>query len=814
MNPACVAEVAAAIGRAPTQAELALFEGDLTAALRELARRDPAGWRKMTGQERLQAAADAAYADAIAAADKTAQRRAGNLVAQTREAQRLMQRAATLAAAGRKDAYHHALFERFRNMDDYVAGVRNEAMSGLVDAIHAVNPKFLGLFDDPSAVRAFARAVMDGDASDPQMAKAAKAYLETMDGLRERSNAAGTDIGQLDYGYLPQPHDVGRVAKVGADAWARAVLPKLRRDRYVRADGTPMDDAEVLGLLHGAWESIATEGRNSRIPGAARGGTRAGRFDDKHRAIHFKDADAYLDYLAEFGRGSMMAAIHGHVGQMSKGIGMMEEFGGNPQATYRLLKDMAEKADNSQGVTESFASLDMVWDTLNGTTAQPVSAQLAQFWQGVRNFTTAAKLQGVMLSAITDAPLQVIVARSAGVPLGDSMKSIFAGIGQREIAHDLGIGLDEVAGEMARWHQDHLAQGWTAKLANSTMRLTLVEAWTNALRRGYALTLSGTLDRMRASDWSQLSAGDRNRFSAQGITESDWAVWQRAQPQMVGGKAILSKEGIRAIEGLSDAEKDRSVARLLGFLDQEAKTAVLAPDLMTRAMIQQGTRAGTWGGEMLRSLMLFKSFAFGVVDKHLRRIRTIPTRQGRAAYGAAMMTSLTLFGAMSLQLKDIIAGKDPRDMTTGQFWAAAFMQGGGIGIFGDLLYTGMGGNARGGQANWTSLAGPVFGGVMDLADLTLGNAYKAAQGKKTDFGADAVRFARSNTPFINLWYLRAAIDHLVLHDLQEQLSPGYLRRMKQRARKDWHQSYWWEPGEGLPERAPNPEAALGETRSA
>lgn len=806
MRAECVLEVAQAIGRTPTEREIAEFEGGLLAQMRELARSDRAAWQSMTGAQRLQAAAEMAQRAALEAADKQAQRRASNLVAQARETERLTARAKTLAGRGVKNPHHAALFERFRQIDDYVAGVRNEALSHLIDAVHAVAPRFLGLMDDPAAVRSFARAVMDGNAETPEMGKAAKAYTEALDTLRERSNAAGTDIGKLDYGYLPQPHDVGKVARAGADQWAQAVLPRLARDRYVSADGNLMGDAELIDLLRGAWESISTEGRNQMVPGQSAGrGSRAAAHDDKHRAIHFKDADSYLDYIAEFGRGSMMSAIHGHVGQMAKSIGLMEEFGANPTSTYRLLKDTAAKLDNATGVHEQFATTDMVWDTLNGTTSQPVSAGLAQFWQGVRNFTTATKLQGVMLSAITDVPLQWIVAKTAGVPLGKALASPFSGFGgkKRVIAHELALGVDEIAGEMARWHQDNLAQGWTAKLANTTMRLTLVEGWSNSLRRGFSLTLSGALERQRHTAWDALDDAGRRRFEAAGVTADDWAIWQRAAATDVGGSKLLTKDGIRALADVPEADKNRAVARLLGYLDQEARTAVLAPDIMTRATIQQGTRAGTWGGEVLRSFMLFKSFPLGIVFKHLRRLQSIPSTRGKAAYSVAMMTSLTLFGALSLTLQDLSNGRDPRDPTTGKFWLAAFLKGGGAGIFGDILYTGMGGNARGGQANWTSLAGPVFGNMMDFADLTLGNAYRAAEGKKTDVAADTLRFTRNNLPLVNLWYLRGAVDHMVLHDLQEQVSPGYLRRMRKRARKDWGQDYWWAPGENLPERAPD-----------
>lgn len=816
MQPACIEEVAAAIGRTPSPAMVAKIDADISRHLRQLARTEK-GWGGMSRDQRLQRAAEVAQAEALAEAQKAADRKASRLVAQVREVQRMQERATQLAARGVKNPHHAALFERMRTSDDYVSGIRNEYMAEIADAVHSVEPQFFGLMQNPENVRAFARAVMDGDTSNPVMAKAAQAYLAAMEDMRLRSNAAGTDIGQLDYGYLPQAHDVGRVARSGKQAWSDFVFPRLKRERYVTEDGAPMGDAEVLKLLDSAYDTISTEGRNKMVPGAAGQGSRASRFDDAHRVLHFKDADAHLDYVDSFGRGSLLESISGHVGGMSKNIGLMEEFGANPNSTYRLLKDTAEKLDDVTGARAAWhelATLDMTWDTLTGVTAQPVSAGMARAFQGVRNFTTAVKLQGVLLSSITDAPLQVLVGKSAGIPLGEGMKSLVRGFGKhaKATAEDLALGMDEISGEMARWHQSNLAQGWTAKLANTTMKLTLVEGWTNSLRRGFSLTLSRALERHRKTDWGALDEFGRRRLESAGVTEADWKIWQQAAAQ----DGMLTKNGIRAIEGVPEADLNRATARLLGYIDSEARTAVLAPDLTTRATIQQGTKAGTFGGEMLRSLMLFKSFPMAILDKHLRRLRTIPTAQGKVAYSVAMMASLQLFGAVSMQLKDMVQGKDPRDMTTGKFWAAAAAQGGGLGILGDILYTGMGGDARGGQANWTSMLGPVFGNAMDAFNIVRkGAGWVLADEGKTDdarrnFGAEVLRFSKGNMPFVNLWYLRAAVDHMLLHDLQEQLSPGYLRRMRRKAQKEWGQGHWWEPGEALPDRAPNIDSAMGE----
>lgn len=1032
MKPECIAEVAAAIGRQPTAAETKVFEDGLLRQAREIARKEPDTWRSMSAEERLHAMADAATKEALFDAQKQASRKAKNVLAQVRERHAIMARADKLAAQGHNNPIHKALFERLRNADNDITGIRQELLSNVIDALDAVETRFMGLMIDKKSEAAFARAVLDGNTSDPTMTKAAKVLIDEMEKIRLRANAAGADIGQLDYSYIPQPHDTGRIARAGVDEWTKSVMPLLDRSRYMRADGVLMNDAEVMNLLHGAWETLATEGMNKRIAGQATGGSRASRFDDAHRAIHFKDGDSYLSYMNSYGRGSMFDAILGHVGGMAKTIGMMEQLGPNPNATYRLLKDSAEIGDKVKGVYESWdtpATLDMIYDTLNGTTAQPVNPKMASSFQGVRNFTTVVKLQGVLLSSLSDAPLLVQSLVSSGTPVGEAFKTLTNGWGEnkRELARELALGMDELTGEIARWHGDHMTQGWTSKLANMTMKLGLVEAWTNGLRRGASLTMSATLNRMRKTDWGDLNAGDLNRLEAGGIDEATWKIWQAAQE--TGG--MLTKNGIRdipsdvidtiidndlssirnqaeteiqkldsrnqqelewikkrkdkyndaqaevavkiaelrksadkklqsvadnlqvradlllakieevevkadidayianartreqirrqlnavedgassdrivnktnitmdvsgrrrgsigeqlgrrqgniqrriveinkklrdiegaenkkiksvsdglskklssmqdeldqfiqnssertkrrvhvinkisdnvtpAIESARDFAVNQSVAKLLGYIDAESKLAVLSPDISTRASVQQGTNTGTLGGELLRSMMLFKSFPVSIVQKHLRRIRSIPTTGGKSAYSVAMLTNLTLMGAVVIQLKDMIYGKDPRDMTTAKFWTAAFMQGGGIGIFGDLLYTGLGGANRAGQANYQSFAGPVLGTAIDAVDLTLGNVGAALRGEETFFGADSIRFARGNTPFVNLWYVRAAIDHMIIHDLQEQVSPGYLRRMRQRTHKDWGQEYWWDPGEGLPERSPNIEAITGD----
>ena len=50
--------------------------------------------------------------------------------------------------------------------------------------------------------------------------------------------------------------------------------------------------------------------------------------------------------------------------------------------------------------------------------------------------------------------------------------------------------------------------------------------------------------------------------------------------------------------------------------------------------------------------------------------------------------------------------------------------------------------------------------------------------------AQAFQIFKNNTPFLNLFYVRAALDYLILYDVQEAISPGSLRRMERRLKKE------------------------------
>lgn len=834
MHPKCrqalnSARVAAG-GRPLTDAQARAIDDRMAATMRRLARSDP-NWQALSRDQRMLMAAQEAAGDLAAEAARkvaNAQRQA----LKTAELETRVQAHMARQGASRTAA----LVDDLERTHNYIDGVKRDSTRHLMELLEAADSRegaavgrqaLMVLFDaqNPVMTRDLALEVFaKGNAGTGNaMAKAgAQAWLQVTEALRQRFNAAGGDVGRLDYGYLPQAHDQARVLTKGQDRWANEVLPLLDRSRYVREDGSRMADAEVLDLLRGAWETISSDGANKSAPGAFKGpGARANR-GSQSRELHFRDGAAYLQYLRENGTGSMYDAMIGHLGGMARDIGLVERYGPNPEAQMRLQFDLAERADGRPKrfvgqVKDDLLGARAQWRVLSGSSGQAQYAAIAGVFAHVRNVETFGKLQGAVLSSITDLGTYFITTGYNKLGYWDALRNIGSAMTKddRQFLNAHGMIAESMVSDLNRWTGENVAQSWSGRLANATMRLSLMNAWTDTLRRAFSLTMMQGIGRMRATEWGRLTEYDRWRLSSKGLTEADWELIRRAAPVQHRGADFVTPDAIYAT---GDPRAGEVVAKYLGMISDESELAVLNPDLATRALASGGGRQrGTVGGELGRAVAQFKSFPIAMISRHWRRmletpqgLEGAPMMANRLAYGAALMVSLTTLGAIAFQTKQLVAGKDPVDMSTPKFWVRAMAQGGGAGFLGDMLLGDTTDDRSPMDTLGRTVLGPSFGTAADLFELTKGNVDEAIAGKDTHAGAEALRFVRGHAPLVNLWYAKAAFDHMGLAALQENLSPGYMARVQGRARREWGQDFWWAPDETLPERGPDFTAILGE----
>jgi len=139
--------------------------------------------------------------------------------------------------------------------------------------------------------------------------------------------------------------------------------------------------------------------------------------------------------------------------------------------------------------------------------------------------------------------------------------------------------------------------------------------------------------------------------------------------------------------------------------------------------------------------------------------------------------------------KDIAKGREPRDSNSPGVWKAAMLQGGGLGIYGDFI---LGEYSRHGNSFWATALGPTASTIEDLMGI------KTAVQTGEDAGAKAMKTVINNTPFINLFYTRAAMDYLFLYQLQESLNPGYLSRLERSIMRENNQQFYVPPSQAVP----------------
>lgn len=88
-----------------------------------------------------------------------------------------------------------------------------------------------------------------------------------------------------------------------------------------------------------------------------------------------------------------------------------------------------------------------------------------------------------------------------------------------------------------------------------------------------------------------------------------------------------------------------------------------------------------------------------------------------------------------------------------------------------------------------TLVGPGIGGVLEFLELALKARDSAASvalgGEPEITWAELMNFGLYNNPVfpVNLFYVKPALDYLIINSMREAASPGYMKRSLRSARK-------------------------------
>jgi hypothetical protein len=701
--------------------------------------------------------------------------------------------------------------------------LQSKYMGGMLADLEKGN--LLEAFNTRSVDRLIARELWEIGAGKPgvtqseEARKIAAIIHKYQANAKDRLNRAGADIGTVD-GYITrQSHDTAKILTAGFEKWRDAILPKLDKRTFEGVE----DIGQFMKSTFDALSSgihLKPPGENSEKLLQFKGPANLAKKISKERSLHFKDADSWYDYNQDFGRGDMMDTIINSFDHSARNIALMENFGTNPQAMFdRLLQKQKEKYRTNPKALASLmkSSVKNQFDWVSGAMNIPESPKIAAVGGVIRAVKSMSSLGGVLITSMTDIPNSAAELRYQGNGYLDSyassLKAIMAGRGsteRKQLASLIGVGFDGMSGAITgRFSSIDDVPGRMSKLMRMFFKLNGLTWWTDVNKLGVGMTMSHRLSQLKHLGLDGLDDDTKRIFNHFGITGGEWDLIRKTAVTMADGNEYLTAD---TIQNLDDAEirgflgdknasdnrvkatKDAIETKLQSYFIDRVTHAVLEVGDRERSILLRGTKRGTIEGEVWRMMVQFKSFGATYITKTLGRALYA---KGKADIPALihLMIGTTAMGYLAMSAKDIVKGKEPRDPTDRKTWVASFLQGGGAGIYGDFLF---GEHNRMGGGIVGTLAGPTAGSLEEVyqifASLKDVDKFNKDSGKYgRDIGAKSLNAALNNTPFANLFYTRAAMNHLFIYRLQEEMNPGYLRRMERRVKKENNQEFFIKP---------------------
>ena len=693
-----------------------------------------------------------------------------------------------LAALLTKDNKHGA---PYANVEYQAKAYMGRFHTKLAAMLERFAPKGLGFLQDEANLKKLAEAVYGKTTDDAEINGFAKIWLEMVEEIRQLKNKFGASITKNERFLLPQAHDMRAVGNAGFDTWRSSVLPKLDRAMMLDDQGRVMTDTQIEDLLEYVYESITTGGLNKvkdlTVP---RLGKKLARKGSERRVLYFKDAESWIEYQKDFGQGDLFTVMTDYIEQSANDIALLEILGPNPNTTFEALFAQAKKKGFGFGEERQLRS---IYNVVSGKVNQGELTTFADAMTTYRNIETAALLGKAFLSSFSDVGFQLITSKYNNVPAFKTLFRHLSGFSKNDLADRraaalMGLGGDtfvQTANAGNRF-ADIYGVGTSSKVANAVMRASFLQPWTDSLRKVFGVEFNGMLFNQFQKTFDELDGALRAAFDRNGILPEDWDAFRKTEP--FEHKGAL----------LADVTKDDTM-KFHRMVLQETDYAVPTPDARVRAITTGGLSRNTAEGQLWRSAFMVKSFPITIATTHFYRAAYQATLKDKLSYSALLLATTSVLGGVALLAKDIAAGRDPRPIDDPKFFVSAIQQGGGLGIFGDFVFSDV--NRFGGGITET-IIGPI-GDTLDTGvKFTVGNIREAVQGEETHIMGEAGKIVERYTP--NIWqvslFKQALFDQYeMMADPDAQLK---FRRLIRKREKEYNQEYWWRPGEFTPRRAP------------
>jgi hypothetical protein len=647
----------------------------------------------------------------------------------------------------------------------------------------------------------------------------ARILKESQNSWRLRLNDLGANIGELDDWITRTTHDTEKMAAASKSsrliednrlAWVEYIQTKLNLKRTFPNVNDPI---EINKILSSIYDSLMTGdhlkyGGTNSIYGTKNVSNRL----NASRVLHFKDLQSRQEYNIKFGEPSLQTSVFNVLTSSAKNIVIMQELGTNPQDTFNkilaLLKKKYKNSDYKIVRDLNFENFQGAFSQIDGSINVIGSQTLAKIGIVVRGTGDMARLGGTLITSFADLAPYMGTTNFQGRGLLTGLFEAINGLlgGNNRAAMEA---LEVVSNSIVVSNRGNVfgdgsdLTGSIGNLRNKFFKWNGLNGWVASLKSSMALGVAKFYGSLSETKFFNLEKRERNFLTLYGIDEGKWDMLRSIKTLAVDNKRYLTAEGAKDI---SDSVINKYLGRKLSarelrnfkndleltwrnVLNDQGTHGTPEPDTQIRAITTMGSIKGTYMGEINRFIMQYKNFAVSLYKKILRREMDSYGPDESKLIGASMLASTlmlgTIFGYIVLSVKDMLSGRSPRDPKKLSVIMQSFVQGGGGGIYGDFLMSEI--QNQYGNGIFETALGPTASDIKKFIDMvkTMNEPKKA--GKKF------LELAEGHTPFINLYYTKAAYDYLIGYQIKEYLDPGFFKRMKDRNEKNRGQTYYFKP---------------------
>ena len=676
-----------------------------------------------------------------------------------------------------------------------------------------------------------------GITGDDLARQTAEIFERHQEAARVEANRNGAHIDKLPGYTIAQTHDPGKLLpkvrngqnkfEEGFQQWCDFIYPRLNK---ARTFGGLKGEAAQKRLLREIYTNLVsgTHLDYESGVGIATGGNRADRVSNS-RVLVFANGQFSFEYNQKYGTFDNLATGYFEgIRRLTRNSALIEKLGTNPEKTindiHEYLKIKARNSGNPKAMADFrlgdshrhwSGNLSQYFDTLTGKTNTPVSETAAKVMQHLRTLNSMSSLGMATISSFSDIGAQLSQAMYLGLSQSRALGNMFRMItdvtrrgitpGERALFNDLGLLAENLSANLHEaLSQGSVGRGWLSKMQNKYFRAIGLDWWTTSLKKSMALSLNHELGMFFSGhpDFKGFNQRMIKTLEAYSLGKKELDVLKSMQLVKEGGRTYIDLKHImdipddviakylnidKSVTGyetrITDCKRDLQT-RLHAFMWDRVNAAVIEPDMIAKVWATQGTQAGTWPGEIFRSFGQFKSFAISVLTRTVAPWVFNVSSKKEMAFGLThLMMTTTALGYLSICCKEAVKGRTAPELNR-KTLMRSMVQGGALGILGDVLF----GEAQGNVDLLSALEGPTFGKINDVYAT-----YLAAM-NGDDAAATAIKRFRNWLPGQNIFYAKIPLDYLIMNNVYEWANPGYLQRLERNLYNKTGQEYWFNEG--------------------